>query len=126
MTKTDFEDLQSPLTFISIIPGGGKTVALTEALKDWYGRTVLVAARNHMIATETGKAVETEPANVFTITALRERIATGDGPKAGDVLIVDEFALLDHTTDDKMMQQLADDGVIVKVLVDLRSTQGEK
>ncbi len=126
MTKTDFEDLQSPLTFVPLIPGRSKTIALIEAREDWVGTTVWVTARNRMTATETGRTVEADSANVLSIAALRERIEKGQGPQPGDVLVVDEFALLDHPTDDHLIQQLADDGVIVKVLVDLRNTQGEK
>ena len=126
MTKTDFEDLQSPLTFVPLIPGKGKTIALLEAREDWIGQRAWVTARNRMTAAETGRTVGAETANTLTIAALRERIAAGDGPNAGDLLVVDEFALLKHATDDKMIQQLADDGVIVKVLVDPRSTKGEK
>ncbi len=126
MTKTDFQDLQSPLIFVPLIPGRGKTVALTEALKDWDGRTVSVAARNRTTAAETGRTVGADSANVHTITALRKRIAAGQGPKAGDILVVDEFSSMNHAADDRLVQQLADSGVIVKVLADLRSTQGEK
>lgn len=126
MTKTDFEDLQSPLIFVPLIPGRSKTVALIGAREDWVGTTVWVTARNRAAAAETGKAVGAEPANTLTIAALRERIAAGDEPKAGDVLVVDEFSSLNHRTDDRLIQQLADDGVIVKVLADPRSTQGEK
>ena len=121
MTKADLQDLQSPLTFIPIIPGRGKAAALLEVHEDWIETTVWVTARNQAIVVETGRTVEADSANVHTITALRERIATGDGPKAGDILVVDEFSLLDHHSDDRLIQQLADSGVIVKVLADLRS-----
>lgn len=127
MTKTDFQDLQSPLIFVPIIPGRGKTVALTEASEDWIGKTVWVTARNRITAAETGRTVGAESVNTCSIAILRERVANGDGPEPGDVVVVDEFSSLDHHTDDKIIQELADDGVIVKVLVDLRSTQkGEK
>ena len=123
MTKTDFEDLQSPLTFIPIIPGRGKAAALLEAREDWIETTVWVTARNQAIAVETGRTVGADSANVLTIAMLRERIEKGQEPQPGDVLVVDEFSLLNHATDDRLIQGLAEDGVIVKVLADLRSIQ---
>jgi len=126
MTKTDFRDLQSPLTFVPLIPGKGKTIALLEAREDWIETTMWVTARNRAAAAETGRTVGAEPANVLSIAALRARIGKGQGPKAGDLLVVDEFSSMNHATDDKMIQELAESGVIVKVLTDLRNTQGGK
>ena len=50
---------------------------------------------------------------------LRRRISIGMGPVVGDVLVVDEFLLLDHTDVD-LIEELSKSGVIVKAIIDVK------
>lgn len=116
------QDLDSPLAVVTGVAGGGKSTALLEARQAWKGRRVWAAARNRMTATETGRAAGSDAVNALSTAALRERIVKGTGPGVGDVLVVDEFALLDHA-DVHMILKLAKSGVIIKALGDQHQIQ---
>lgn len=113
--RSALEAAMTKATFSSIPAGMGKTTALREARKGWAGRTVWTTARNGMVAAETGRAAGAEPVNALSTAALRALIAKGEGPSAGDVLVVDEFTLLAEE-DATMISELADSGVIVEVI----------
>lgn len=115
--QSQLQDLNAALTVITGVAGGGKSTALREACTGWNGRKVWGAARNRLTATETGKAAGVPPRLAVSMKALRGRINKGTGPQSGDILIVDEWAILDDVDVD-MILNLARSGVIVKALGD--------
>lgn len=115
-------DLTAPITVISGVAGGGKSSALAEIRAAWAGRDVWAVARNSLTASETGRAAGAEGRRTLSATALRGRIGRDRGPARGDVLVVDEFGLLDHR-DVMMFLNLAKEGVIVKALGDQHQIQ---
>lgn len=102
-------------TTVPTLAGEGKTSTLIEARKAWAGQKVWVTARNRLIATETGRVAGAEAENALSTAALRERISQGQGPAAGDVLVVDELDLL-HDADVEMIFGLTRNGVDVEAL----------
>ena len=114
-------DLESQPVVIPVLAGEGKTSALLEARETWAGRTVWTTARNRLIATETGRAAGAGDANALSTAMLREQIAKGQGPTAGDVLVVDEVDLLARE-DVELILDLAKLGVIVDALGDLKQS----
>lgn len=115
--QSQLQDLKAALTVITGVAGGGKSTALHEAREAWEGRTVWAAARNRLTATETGRAAGVPPRLAVSMKALRGRIDKGTGPQLGDILVVDEWALLDDVDVD-MILGLARSGVVVKGLGD--------
>ncbi len=117
-------DEELPLCVIQGVAGAGKSEALRAASKRWKkeGKTVWAVARNRLTATDTGTAVGASKRHTLSSYALRELIARSQGPRPGDILVVDEFALLNHA-DVEMMLSLAEKGVLVKVLGDSHQIQ---
>jgi len=117
-------DLESPLVVISGVAGAGKSTSLQEASDVWRQAEVGVwaAARNTLTAKETGKAAGAKQS--VSLAALQRRIARGSGnvPVAGDVLIVDEFGLVD-SAQVAMLLDLSESGVRVKLLGDQHQIQ---
>ena len=118
-TIPEFHDLVSSLTFITEPTGTVKTTALRKAGLLWSRRTVWSVARNRMTAIQTGLLVASKPFNCLTMALLRRRISMAMGPVAGDVLVVDEFLLLDHM-DVELIEELSKSGVIVKAIIDVK------
>ncbi len=114
------------LVVISGVAGGGKSSALANAKAKWSakGVTVWATARNRLTATETGLAAGTEEGDSLSTAALRQRIAlrSWNTPMPGDVLVVDEWGLLD-AGDVDMILSLAESGVQVKALGDAHQIQ---
>lgn len=117
-------DEELPLCVVQGVAGAGKSEALRAASKRWKkeGKTVWAVARNRLTATDTGTAVGASKRHTLSSYALRELIARSLGPRPGDVLVVDEFALLDHA-DVEMVLSLAEKGVLVKALGDSHQIQ---
>ncbi|MHB8344838.1 MAG: AAA family ATPase, partial [Ferrimicrobium sp.] len=117
-------DLESPLVVVSGVAGAGKSTHLLEAKDAWAAAEVRVwaAARNTLTATETGKAAGAKQS--LSLAALRQRIARGSKnvPQAGDVMVIDEFGLID-SAQVSMLLDLAEGGVKVKVLGDSHQIQ---
>ncbi len=111
---------------ISGVAGGGKSSALAQASEKWSdeGVTVWATARNRLTATETGRATGAEEEQALCTAALRQRIAarSWNTPEPGDVLVVDEFGLLD-SADVEMIMALAESGVRIKALGDAHQIQ---
>ena len=113
-----------PLVVIQGVAGAGKNKALEAASKEWKnkGVTIWATARNRLTAVETGSAAGAKRSRSLSSYALREAVARSKGPKSGDILIVDEFGLLDHG-DVEMILSLAEKGVMVKLLGDSHQIQ---
>ncbi|TAN24757.1 MAG: hypothetical protein EPN30_06560 [Actinomycetota bacterium] len=116
----------APLVVVQGVAGGGKTWALADASRKWSNRgvTVWATARNRITAADTGLASGADRSRSLSTHSLRQRVALGGhyGPKPGDVVVVDEFGLLDHS-DVEMILFLAESGVKVKVLGDSHQIQ---
>lgn len=117
-------DLDSPLIVISGVAGAGKTTHLLEAKDAWAeaGVTVWAAARNRLTATETGKAAGVKQS--LSLASLRRRVERGavNTPQPGDVLVIDEFGLVD-SREVTMLLDLAELGVKIKLLGDSHQIQ---
>ncbi|MHB8345430.1 MAG: AAA family ATPase, partial [Ferrimicrobium sp.] len=117
-------NVDAPLVVITGVAGAGKSSALKEAAPVWAEAGVKVwgTARNRMTASETGKASGAKES--LSLAALSRRIATGRGrvPQLGDIVIVDEFGLID-SADVEMLIGLAEAGVRVKALGDAHQIQ---
>ena len=116
----------APLVVVQGVAGGGKTWALEAASREWdtKGVTVWATARNRLTATVTGLASGAERSRSLSAFSLRQRVALGGrfAPKPGDVVVVDEFGLLDQR-DVEMILGLAESGVKVKALGDSHQIQ---
>ncbi len=111
---------------VSGVAGGGKTRALATARLSWQGQNLRVFAtsRNSLTAADTGLAAGADEDRSISTAALRGRLAREEEnvPRAGDVLVVDEFGLLDHA-DIEMLLSLAEQGVYIKALGDSHQIQ---
>ncbi len=117
-------DKELPLCVIQGVAGAGKSRTLERAAGNWKadGVTVWAVARNRLTAIDTGVAAGASKSRTLSSYALRERVARSRGPRPGDVLVVDEFGLLDHA-DVEMVLSLAEEGVRVKALGDSHQIQ---
>ena len=102
------------LAVMSGVAGAGKSALLVPASRAWRGRTVWATARNRFLADQIGRTLGCRSTS---LEALRQQIAQGCGPGAGDVVIVDEIALLNHV-DVELVLGLAEAGCVVKGLGD--------
>lgn len=111
---------------VSGVAGGGKTRALATARLSWQWQNLRVFAtsRNSLTAADTGLAAGAAGDRSISTAALRGRLAREEEnvPRAGDVLVVDEFGLLDHA-DIEMLLSLAEQGVYIKALGDSHQIQ---
>lgn len=105
-----------PLTVVSGVAGAGKSALLVPAQRAWGSRTVWVAARNRYLADEIGRTLGCRS---LSMAALATRVDKGKGPAPGDILVVDEVALLDHPHI-QLVLELAEAGVLTKCLGDDR------
>lgn len=81
------------LAVISGVAGAGKTTLLTAAQPHWGNRTTWATARNAEMARQVGEALGVE---YMSLLRLRKRINKGRGSQAGDIVVCDEVALLEH------------------------------
>lgn len=111
---------------VSGVAGGGKTRALATARLSWQWQNLRVFAtsRNSLTAADTGLVAGAPEDRSISTAALRARLAREEEnvPRAGDVLVVDEFGLLDHA-DIEMLLSLAEQGVYIKALGDSHQIQ---
>jgi|GEM_PF-4938514 len=117
-------DLDSPLVVVSGVAGAGKSTSLQEASDVWRQAEVRVwaSARNSLTAKETGRAAGAKES--LSLAALAQRIARGSKniPQAGDILVVDEWGVVD-SAQVAMVLSLAERGVKVKLLGDQHQIQ---
>jgi len=117
-------DEELPLCVIQGVAGAGKSEALRSVSKTWAneGKTVWAVARNRLTATDTGSAAGASRSHTLSSYALREKVARSKGPRPGDILVVDEFGLLDHG-DVELVLSLAEKDIRVKALGDSHQIQ---
>lgn len=119
-TTTHLRDLMSSLTSVTESTVIEKNTSRRKARRVRSGHTVWSIARNRMIAIENGLVIGLKPMNCVSTALLRSRISNGLGPTKGDVMIIDEFLLIDRENS-QLISQLINSGVIVKALIDVKT-----